>query len=364
MGNGSGSLYASAKALPSVELVGLIGLTNLGLLTCISLWRTIVLLQSAPASEWGKPSPDSKAFRKKLMLHVLLLLATATDLPMYASFVATDSYQVVTYAFHKLECAFIFSAYSITITDWSTALYEINEDSRVPFLLKRGIIWTINLLVIIIAGLNFIYCLAMNNLNTYTNTPIYIIGVVTQLLASFLLTCVMLHGGIKLSWRIRGASGQTLRESVEESLWACLGALAALPGAACEALLLLCPGRGATHDGDQTGAIGTHVLLKDSLDPSTHSGTTSNTGQTSASAGGEPTGQSRALTVSTDVRSAEFLSALRCLNIVMASCASCEFMQMTLLWLNWFLGYADSQSETVGNFYFYWYGASLCSSAH
>jgi hypothetical protein len=53
-------------------------------------------------------------------------------------------------------------------------------------------------------------------------------------------------------------------------------------------------------------------------------------------------------------RSQDFLSALRCLNIVMATCASCEFIQMTLLFFNWVLGYAGSQSQTVGPVFFYW----------
>lgn len=347
MGNGTGSLYASAKALPSVVVVGILGLTNLGVLTLISAWRTVVLLRNADAEDYR----DS-VWRKKLLLHLLLLLATLTDLPMYASFCHSGTYDVVTYAFHKLECAFVFAAYSITITDWSSMLHEIHEDSRVPFLLKRGIVWTINLLVTIIALLNFIYCLAMNNLDSYTQTPIYLMGVVTQLCASLLLTCVMLQGGIKLAWRIRGASGRERQTTLQAlagasaALRGCIAAALALPWALGVAIVACCRPAGPQ------GEIVTDLLQgegdKDPLDQSVHSGAGSNTTTTVASS--SQTG----LGATSDVRSSEFVSALRCLNLVMATCASCEFIQMTLLYLNWILGYADSETATVGNVYFYW----------
>lgn len=352
MGNGTGSLYASAKALPSVVIVGICGLVNLGLLTAISLWRTIVLLISADSDDYR-----SAAWRKKLALHVLLLLATLTDLPMYGSFVVIGNYNVVTYAFHKFECAFVFAAYSITITDWVFMLHEINEDSRVPFLLKRGIVWTINLLVMIIAVLNFAICLAMNNLDTYTQTPIYIVGVVTQLCASLLLTCVMLQGGIKLAWRIRGASGrerQTICQAlfgVSASVRGCIAVALALPWSLGVALLARC--RSTRPAGELGADLVEGEGAKDPLDQSVHSGSGSNT-STIPTAGTAAFSSRNGVSATSDVRSSEFISALRCLNLVMATCASCEFMQMSLLFLNWILGYAGSEQQTVGPVYFYW----------
>jgi hypothetical protein len=349
MGSGNSSLWATTRTLPSLSKVGIVGLFNLGLLTMISLWRTVVLVRSASPKDWYVGS-----FRKKLLLHVLLFMATATDLPMYVSFIVVGEYSVGTYAFHKWECAYIFTAYSITITDWSAVLYEINEDSHTPFLLKRGIVWFVTISVIAIALLNFVFCLAMNNLNTYTQTPIYIMGIVVQMGASFLLTCVMLQGGIKLAWRIRGASGHVGRNSSMLSnlgksfcyLAMCCGALATARNRRGntnnDALLLVNAEDGGVSSSSPVKA-GAHQLSADSNGGASLSG--------DRGSGGGLTGGA---SLSIDGRSQEFLSALRTLNMVMATCASCEFIQMTLLFFNWMLGFAGSQSQTVGPVYFYW----------
>lgn len=354
---GNAGLYASFKNLQSLSQIGIVGELNLGLLTLISLWRTVVLLRSA-----GPKDFQAKPFRKKLLLHILLLLGTAVDLPMYISFILMDQYEVATYAFHKLECAFIFTAYSITITDWSSVLYEINEDSHVPFLLKRGIVWTITAAVLIIALLNFIFCLAMNNLATYTETPIYIMGLLVQMGASLMLTCVMLHGGIKLAWRIRGASGHSgsAFSFPFVSLVATCSDLFTSLTSCCTSR-----GRGMWSDGDNSGALLVNTDTE-TVDGSVGGGgrpsssinslvtispIKSNPAREGAGVTTQPRQQQQA---PASGRSQDFLSALRCLNIVMATCASCEFIQMTLLFLNWLLGYAGSQQQTVGPTYFYW----------
>ena len=361
--------------LPEMVEVGVIGETNLGLLTLVSLWRTVVLLQSA-----GPKDFETTAYRKKLLLHVLLLLGTAVDLPMYVSFIVTGDYEVATYAFHKLEVAFIFTAYSMTITDWSAVLYEINEDSHVPFLLKRGIVWTIALAVVIIAILNFIYCLAMNNLTTYTETPIYIMGLIVQMCASLTLTCVMLHGGIKLAWRIRGASGHS---GGGGSTFPVLSLVAYCGDLATSALSCfgLCSRNGGGNLGSDRGDAATSPaqLLINAEESDGGARITSVTNSpfktsnisavTAASAGAgaasaspqrarpEPAADSAAMPDPDSAgqgRSQDFLSALRCLNLVMGTCASCELCQMTLLFFNWVLGYAGSQNTTVGPTFFYW----------
>lgn len=340
----NGSLYASAQALPTLVKVGCVGLINLGTLTLISFWRTVVLIRNATPKDFQNTS-----FRKKLLLHALLLLATAVDIPMYVSFVVVDEYSVVTYAFHKLECAFIFTAYSITITDWSAVLYEINEDSHVPFLLKRGIVWTITIAVIVIALLNFIYCLAMDDLETYTETPIYIISIVGQMFASLLLTCVMLHGGIKLAWRIKGASRHTGHHPSTDGLPS-LSYLLSTTGRYLWYAISCCGGFAATNQSE-------HGTLLSSQSEPWDSNAHTRTQSSSAPVDTQQREQHLSIpdrSSSTGGRSQEFLSALRCLNIVMATCASCEFIQMTLLFLNWVLGYAGSQSQTVGPVYFYW----------
>ena len=50
----------------------------------------------------------------------------------------------------------------------------------------------------------------------------------------------------------------------------------------------------------------------------------------------------------------EFWSALINLNIVMAVCAACLFLQILLLVLNYALGYYNKSGKTVGPVWFYW----------
>jgi hypothetical protein len=144
---------------------------------------------------------------KRFMLHLCLIGTTAFSVPMYISFIAIDTYGMVTYSFHKLEPAFLIAAFSITINDWSSVLYDIREINKQPLILRKFSLVVIN--VVFAAGslLNFFICILSTNLDSFTNSPIYIIMIIVQLCAEILLTSMLLHAGIRLSRRIHGVSG-------------------------------------------------------------------------------------------------------------------------------------------------------------
>jgi hypothetical protein len=67
---------------------------------------------------------------------MLLLLASAVDMPMYVTFIMKGQYTLTSYSFHKFESASLFAAFSITLSDWAGVLYEIQEYQLFPFLLR------------------------------------------------------------------------------------------------------------------------------------------------------------------------------------------------------------------------------------
>jgi len=77
---------------------------------------------------------------------------------MYISFIVIGDYSLITYSFHKIECADLFGAFSITIHDWTTVLYAIHEDTQFESRLKSLLLIGINLLFMIISVVNFSYC--------------------------------------------------------------------------------------------------------------------------------------------------------------------------------------------------------------
>jgi len=130
---------------------------------------------------------------------------------MYISFIVIGDYSLITYSFHKLECAALFGAFSITIHDWTTVLYAIHEDTQFESRLKSLLLIGINLLFMIISVVNFSYCYAVENFDAYTNSPVYIVALFIQIFPPLILAIVMLRAGLKLSWRIKGASGALVK---------------------------------------------------------------------------------------------------------------------------------------------------------
>ena len=126
---------------------------------------------------------------------------------MYIEFIYSSNYTLLTYSFHKLEALFIFIAFSISIHDWTSVLYDINEYSLYPFIFRKFSLVLINTIYASISITSFIFCFTLSDFATYTNSTIYILGIYFQITVSLLLTLFMLSAGLRLSWRIHGVRG-------------------------------------------------------------------------------------------------------------------------------------------------------------
>ena len=126
---------------------------------------------------------------------------------MYIEFVLDHKYTLTSYSFHKFSSAFLFGAFSITISDWAAVLYDINEYELQPFLVRKATLIGINALYTLVSLINFIFCFTLNDFDSYTNSTLYIMGIFFQITVSLLLTLFMLSSGLKLAWRIQGVSG-------------------------------------------------------------------------------------------------------------------------------------------------------------
>lgn len=146
-------------------------------------------------------------YRKKLVFHIFLLLASVVDLPYYFSLAVYGNFSLVPYSFHKLESAFLFAALSITISDWGVVLHDINELTLFTVLIRRGTLIAVNIVYMSISFANFIVCLVMTNIDVYLDSPLYTATIFFQISMAGLVSILMLNAGIKLSLRIQGAAG-------------------------------------------------------------------------------------------------------------------------------------------------------------
>jgi hypothetical protein len=204
--------------------VGVIGIVSLSMLASAIMWkwasffvetRSIYMSShfSNPVSQAStNTSPSTSSLLsekltgkivKRNLFYVCLLLAALTDIPMYAGFIVYRGYNMTMYSFHKLQAAFLFSAYSITISDWTTVLFEIKEDSFMPFLLRKVSLIFLNLMFASISVINFIYCYVTSNLQDFLNSVVYEMDLLFMILTPLILTVIMLRSGIKLSLRIQ-----------------------------------------------------------------------------------------------------------------------------------------------------------------
>jgi hypothetical protein len=182
----------------SERVLGYYGLANIGLLCIITIVKLVDFICRIKVKEWKKPQN-----RKRILFHILLIAATASDLPMYCTFILENEYNLTSYSFHKLETLFLFSALTITISDWSNVLFDLKEYQRLPFLLRSWTLLSINLVYSAIALVNFLFCYVAKDLEVYLDSPIYTTSLFFQIFISFALTFFMLSAGLKLSWRIR-----------------------------------------------------------------------------------------------------------------------------------------------------------------
>lgn len=148
------------------------------------------------------------SIKRKFAFHIFLLLAVLVDIPMYAEFIQHEDYTLVTYSFHKFESAFLFAAFSITVNDWTSVLYDIHEYNLYPFLVRKATLIAINVLYFLISLLNFIFCFTFSQFNSYTSSSVYITGIFLQVSMSVVLTLFMLSAGLRLSFRIQGVVGE------------------------------------------------------------------------------------------------------------------------------------------------------------
>jgi len=200
---------SNPNQLSEARPIGWIGFTNLVILSILTIWRTTVFI-----------SRSNKIFWKRICTCMCLLLAAVSDIPMYVSFILLGEYESKTYAFHKLENFFLISALAITIHECCNTLYEIKEDTAYPFLLKKISLIVLTFIVFVVSVLNFGYCLAMNDINAFVQTPIYVTGIVTQFVSAALLVFFMLKAGLRLASRIKGATDTTSRISNVELIHA------------------------------------------------------------------------------------------------------------------------------------------------
>lgn len=313
--------------------IGLVGLVNMSILTLIVLLATLWYIYGSDPEE-----RSTSFYKKRVLLHVLLIAAVAVDLPMYTSFLAKGGYEQTTYSFHKLETAFMFGAYSIIVSEWCDTLYEIQEDTKMPFLFKKGTLIFGNIIVIVIGLLNFIWCLAARSLDDYISTPIYTIGIVCQLVSTMVLTVVLLHGGLKLSWRIQGASG--IRYNLAGARFSQHGS----HGSGGKDIDLESED---TSPRNSENSLDFEALISS---PSKNQGDREHYNKRIVTDDAEERESMRERRKKTY----EFLQALRILNIVMATCVFCNVMAVALLCITFVTGNADSAEDNVGPKFFYW----------
>ena len=307
---------------PTNYAIGVIGLCHLTVLTTITLWRTVRFF-----SYCEKNLLSSYNFKKKMLFHILLLLATLFDIPMYISFIIYGEYTLILYSFHRFESALLFAAFSITIADWGALLFDIQEfKSLYLFLIRKASLVFLNTVYFFISIINFVFCYSLSDFDTYLNSPANITGIFIQIFVTLLLTCFMLHAGLKLSWRLKGAAGMDQHNNDNRSR-----AQQIVPNWLKKSQALLLPMK------NENGKVSVRNFAN------------------------------------TTTNAAEFLNAIRTLNIVMATCTACISIQVfccilmmtgllpfillyqsILLILNYALGDASSTSKTVGPSLFYW----------
>jgi hypothetical protein len=130
---------------------------------------------------------------------------------LYVGFIITDgNYVNICYAFHKFEACLLFGAYSITINDWAKVLFDINEDSFYPFILRKYSLYIINTVYFIGSFINFAFVIYLDDIDEYAESALYESGIYIQGLSSLLITSLMLVCGLKLTFRIKGASGSRI----------------------------------------------------------------------------------------------------------------------------------------------------------
>ena len=355
-------------AFDDIVQIGIAGLINCVLMMSIIMWRgACYVFYTARRERIGY------TFWKRVVFHLLLLLAIVSDIPMYASFIQIERYELKTYAFHKLESGFMFIAYSVVVSDWLAVLRDINEDSEHAYICKWWALVLSNVAVITICLWNFIECFKQSGIVDFTQGPIYSMGVISQFASVLVLTVVILHSGLKLAYRLRTAtegirqrermnnsqgSGQHITDTEERAS----GAFSSPTKKRGSDNTNGSPGNPSAVEDRESSKLGFVDSEAGSADQPPAAGPGTSPGQVansrvrhSTSSGIEVQGwtKKRKLAIRQS-RQKEFLSALRRLNIVMAACVLCNLLCITMLGLNFVLGYESSAREYIFNVYLFW----------
>jgi len=193
--------------------LGIVGIANLFVLLLIVLWRAYRC-----AVNFDPILEESGVLTKKMFFHGLLACSVCVDFPTYVSFIVAGDYQAQTYAFHRTQGMFLFVAFSMTIRDWSLFLIDIDEMEPLAWVVRRGWLFTINLLMTVISLWSCIELLVSNNLDNFVDSPIYSVGLFIQLCGAALLMLMLLHAGLKLSNRLQAVAqlDTTMERSFEK----------------------------------------------------------------------------------------------------------------------------------------------------
>lgn len=89
----------------------------------------------------------------------------------------------------------------MTIYDWSAVLYDIKEIDHRPLFFRRNSLIAITVLMFACSAVNFVYIYMTTGINSYINSPLYVVNIFLQVVAGLFLTGMMLSAGIRLSVR-------------------------------------------------------------------------------------------------------------------------------------------------------------------
>jgi hypothetical protein len=196
--------------------IGILGFVSLFLLAVIVAWKWACFAEEiryiyydfmavgvGSGNDVNVQERLSGKIRKRHMLYCFLLMASFCDIPLYAGFIVYHGYDMTLYSFHKLQAFFMFAAYSVTISDWANVLFEIKEDTFMPFIFRKATLLFLNFLFLVISIINFIYCYTTANLQQFLDSAVSETDVLFMIGTPLILTVIMLRSGLKLSARIQ-----------------------------------------------------------------------------------------------------------------------------------------------------------------
>lgn len=266
-----------------------------------------------------------KEYKKKLVFHVLLLCSVLSDLPMYIDFIIKDDYDKSTYAFHNLQSALLFMAYSIMIRDWSKALFDIEEVRKIPFVLSKWSLIVVNICFTSMSLFSFVDLLVVKDIDEFLHSPVYSLAMYFQIAVSFTLSSMMLYTGLQLSGKIQGAvrvGDIDVAKSFDE----------------------------AEVDNDEEEVAG--IMYSEEIRRREQDRVNSSYSHHDSNLSSrEQNANNRNSSAST---SHSFRKALNTLNIVMGVQLSSILIQILMLFLNWILGYSTKSEETFVPIEVYW----------